>query len=233
MFKPVCIFGAGESAKSAFQLIKSLGLGTEVIAFIETDKTTATRQVYGIDVQPISFFDSSRHRALLAIGMPQNRAKVAAQLPADTEFASYIHPDAFRLNDEEFSIGPGCIVFPQVYFSRTIKIGAHAIIMPGTVVGHDVTIGTCVTTSANVSIGGGVTFGDRVFCGLGVAIRDHITVCDDVFLGMSAAVTRNIERAGAYKGNPAHRITKVQPQPASHSSVAAGDSKKIPDTTAL
>lgn len=208
MCKPVCIFGAGESAKSVYQLICSMGHADDVVGFIETNQKYRKRQVYGVDVQPGSFFDASKHKALLAIGMPAARASVAKQLPADTEFASYIHPGAFMLSPSELNLGPGTIVFPQVYFSRNINIGAHAIIMTGTVIGHDINIGDFLTTSANVSFGGGVTLGREVFCGLGAAIRDHTSVCDKVIIGMSAAVAGNIERPGAYIGNPAKRMAE-------------------------
>jgi len=216
---------------SAYHLIRSLGRAEEVVAFIETNKTHVKRQVCGIDVHPKSFFDATEHRAFLAIGMPDDRAEVAAEMPTETEFASFIHPLAFMLAEDTLTIGTGCIVYPQVYFSRNIVIGDHALIMPGTVIGHDVTIGDYLTSSANVSFGGGVSLGNRIFCGLGAAIRDHTRTCDDVFIAMSAAVTRDIEQPGTYLGNPAQKFT-AHPKRLGTSSEAAKSSAASSKTQA-
>lgn len=219
---------------SAYRLISSLGQADEVVAFIETNKTPTKRQVCGVDVQPKSFFDATNHRAFLAIGMPDARAEVAKSMPVETEYVSVIHPLAFKLAEDTLTIGAGSIVYPQVYFSRNIVIGEHALIMPGTVVGHDVTIGDYLTASANVSFGGGVFLGNRVFCGLSSAIRDHTKTCDDVFIAMSAAVTRDIEQAGTYLGNPARRVTKRPTTGTSSNGTALPKTKeqKAPDPIA-
>ena len=76
---------------SAYRLISSLGQADEVVAFIETNKTPTKRQVCGVDVQPKSFFDATKHRAFLAIGMPDARAEVAKSMPVETEYVSVIH----------------------------------------------------------------------------------------------------------------------------------------------
>ncbi|MEZ0373242.1 MAG: acetyltransferase [Candidatus Sericytochromatia bacterium] len=207
MHQKLAIVGAGGCGRSLLALLRQVGRGDELACFYEEPDCYRKRQVMDLPVRSLHEFEPDRQLLLLAIGSPRERLRLAAELPAQTRFASCVHPQAFFL--EPLDIPAGTVIYPMTYFSRNIRLGAHSLIMTGTIMGHDLELGAGLTTSAHVGIGGSVRIGQAVFCGLHSAIRDGIQITDHVTLGMGAIAVRDLKEAGVYIGNPARKRKEV------------------------
>lgn len=205
----VYIIGAGGAGQSIYKLIENMGRAHEIAGFLESDAHYQARQVYGLAVKPLSSFDPSTHKAVIALGDSEARYQMASQMPQETQYARYIHPQHFSLSPTELEIGEGSLTYPFCQYSRHLKIGKHALIISDCILGHDSVIGDFFTSTARLNMGGGCTIGDRVYIGMSVSIRDKITICDRAVIGMGAVVVQDIVEPGVYVGNPARKIKDI------------------------
>ena len=125
------------------------------------------------------------------------------------------------VNLYECSIGDNCFVGPFCEIQKGVRIGNNSKVQSHSFICELVTIGD------NCFIGHGVMFindtmktgpanGDRskwekTRIGNHVAIGSNatilpVTICNDVVIGAGSVVTKNIEEAGIYAGNPAKKI---------------------------
>lgn len=199
--KTFAIMGAGGAGRSLLALLRNVAPLHDDVCFFEESEFYQQRDVDGVRVRDLAHFDPERWQIFIALGTPAERARIAAELPAETVFARCVHPLAFLLEDTE--IPPGSVLYPHVYLSRNVRLGAHALLMPGTVVGHDSVLGDFFTSSTHVAIGGHAQIGHRVFCGMHSAVRDRVQIGDDCTLGMGAMAVRHLAEPGVYIGSPA------------------------------
>jgi sugar O-acyltransferase (sialic acid O-acetyltransferase NeuD family) len=156
------------------------------------------------DVFPISFFNTKRYSAVIAVGDPKARYQVFLSMPKDTIYNNLIAQDAKILG--KVCLGMGNIICTGCILTTDIIIGNHVHLNLSTTVGHNTTIGDFVTTAPGVHISGGCNIADFVYMGTGAVLRDHISICKDVTIGMGAVVVKDIIEPGIYVGNPAKKI---------------------------
>lgn len=123
------------------------------------------------------------------------------------------------------SIEDNCFIGPFVEIQKDVFIGANTKIQSHTFICELVTIGS------NCFIGHGVMFINDLFAKGGPAQGDKslwkstrignkvsigsnatilpVTICDNTVIGAGAVVTKNIEKAGIYAGNPAKLIKEL------------------------
>lgn len=207
----VYIVGAGGSGKSIYKLIENMGRAVEITGFLESDAYYIPRQIYGLDVNPLSVFDPAKHQAVIALGSSEERYRMARLMPSETQYASYIHSQHFSLSPAELEIGEGSLAYPFCQYSRNVKIGKHALIISDCIFGHDSVIGDFFTSTARLNMGGECKIGNRVSIGMSVSIRDKITICDQAIIGMGAVVVKDITEPGVYVGNPAKKVKDIEP----------------------
>lgn len=164
------------------------------------------RTLLGVDVQPKSAFDPAKHKAIIGIGAPRTREKVAGELPAGTEFETLVHPTVVMSRWVE--LGRGTVVCAGVVLTCQISLGAHCHLNLNTTVGHDCTFGDYCTVAPGANISGNCEFGDRVDVGTQAAFRQGLRVCSDVVIGMGAVVVKSIDDPGTYVGVPAQKVRK-------------------------
>jgi len=122
-------------------------------------------------------------------------------------------------------IGSNSFIGPFCEIQKNVKIGANSKIQSHTFICEYVTIGT------NCFVGHGVMFINNLFQEGGPAggdqskwkatqIGNHVsigsnatilpvTICNNVVIGAGAVVTKNIDEAGIYAGNPAKLIRRI------------------------
>jgi acetyltransferase-like isoleucine patch superfamily enzyme len=128
-----------------------------------------------------------------------------------------MHPS----NLYECTIGDDCFIGPFVEMQKNVLIGnsckiqSHSFICEGVTIGNHCFIGHGVMfvndlfkeggPAGDSSKWGKTTIGKHVSIGSNATILP-VNICDHVVIGAGAVVTKNIEIAGIYAGNPAKLI---------------------------
>jgi len=129
------------------------------------------------------------------------------------------------VNLYECKIGDGCFIGPFVEIQRNVEIGAnsriqsHAFICELVEIGEDCFIGHGVMfindtfetggpAGGNKELWKSTHIGDNVSIGSNATILP-VAICNNVVIGAGAVVTKNIETAGVYAGNPARLIREL------------------------
>jgi len=199
----VAIFGTGGFAREVACLLHDLGRGDRIASFHEPDEVFEARDLLGVPVRPQSAFDPTRHRAIIGIGNPAIREKVARELPQETNFDTLVHPNVVM--SQWVDVGEGSVICAGTVLTCQITIGRHCHLNLNTTVGHDCSFGDFCTIAPGTNISGNVDFGTRVDVGSQAAFRQHLTICDDVVIGMGAVVVKDIVQPGTYVGVPAKK----------------------------
>ena len=205
MTDPVVIFGTGGFAREVACVLHDLGRGDQIVAFHEPDDVFQARKLLGVPVRPQSSFEPTRQRAVIGIGNPAIREKVARELPAETVFETLVHPTA--VISQWVELGEGSVICAGVVMTCQIRIGKHCQLNLNCTVGHDCTFGDFCTIAPGTNISGNVDLGTRVDVGTQAAFRQHLRICDDVVIGMGAVVVKDIVQPGTYVGVPAKKVS--------------------------
>lgn len=187
---PLAIIGAGGFAREVECWAKKMSICT----FYAEDKFA------GGHIKPLSWFNPKKERAVIAIGDPIQRQRIAEALPKETEYATLIHPSVIILDPEEVTIFDGTIICAGSIITTNVKLGRHTHINLNTTIGHDCELGNYFTTAPGANISGNVTTGSNVYIGTNASIRQKVTITDNVTIGMGAIVLNDINDSGTYTG---------------------------------
>jgi acetyltransferase-like isoleucine patch superfamily enzyme len=124
-----------------------------------------------------------------------------------------------EIGDDCF-IGPFCEIQKEVTIGNGVKIQSHTFICELVSIGNYCFIGHGVMFINDIFAFGGPARGDkaqwkRTRIGNNVSIGSNATIlpvsiCDHVVIGAGAVVTKNITEPGAYAGNPARFMKKIE-----------------------
>ena len=159
------------------------------------------------NIFPLSEFDKTKYKALIAVGDPKDRFDIVQKLPKDTKYFTYIHPSALILGND-VDIGEGSIICAGVIITTNVKIGNHAHINLHSTIGHDCVIGDYFTTAPGVNISGNCKIYDCVYVGTNASIRQELTIHSFSTIGLNAGVVKHIEDSGVYTGVPAKKLIR-------------------------
>jgi len=196
----LCIFGAGGSGREVYYLARDCSYYD--ITFIDLYEG----ELYGRPIKLESAFDPDRDHAVVAIGNPELRRKIAEKLrdeKPNTLFTKLIHPTVLR---DDVKIGHGAVISANCVLTCEIEIGNFCQLNIATTISHEVKAGDYLTTAPGVHITGNNTIGHNVFFGSNVSTRDKVTICDDVKIGAGACVVGDITEPGTYIGVPAKKV---------------------------
>lgn len=123
------------------------------------------------------------------------------------------------------TIGDNCFVGPfveiqkDVVIGKSVKIQSHSFICELVTIGDNCFIGHGVMFINDLFSSGGPASGDRskwksTRIGNNVSIGSNATIlpvsiCDNVVIGAGSVVTKNIDKAAIYAGNPAKLIRNI------------------------
>lgn len=123
-----------------------------------------------------------------------------------------------HIGDDTF-IGPFTEIQKSVRIGRNCKIQSHSFVCELVTIGDDCFVGHGVMFVNDTFSGGGPAQGDQSLwrntqVGNGVSIGSNATILpvnisDGAVIGAGAVVTRNIDRAGVYAGNPARMLREL------------------------
>lgn len=200
--RPLCIFGAGGSAKEVYYLAKDCGYTVE--AFIDLNHGSV---MYGVSVQSERYFNPNKHCAVVAVGSPVLRKKIVDGILARhncfVEFPSLIHPTVLM---DDVELGYGAVISAHCVLTCEISIGNFCQLNIATTISHEVKAGDYLTASPGSHITGNNIIGNNVFLGSNVSTIDKITICNDVVIGAGACVISDINQPGTYVGVPAKKV---------------------------
>lgn len=188
------IIGAGGFAREVYHHM--INDGYKNISFFVDDKYATS------DVFPLSMFDPFEYEVVVAVGDPKVKKLIIDNLPADTNFFTFIHSSALIL-DKSIKIGKGSIICANCILTTNIVLGDHVHLNLATTIGHDVNIGDYFTSAPGVHISGNCDIGTQVYFGTNSSIKQKLSVCDDVTIGMHGGVVKSIKTPGTYIGCPA------------------------------
>lgn len=209
MEKKYCIFGAGGFGREVLccliDSLPGLNIGKDV-CFMVSDDSTAEGEINGVKVIPFSSFHPEKHQILIAVGDPQARKKIVSAFPAETTYASIIHPSV--VISKWVEIGEGSIITAGSILTCNIRLGRHTHLNLHTTIGHDCSTGDFFTTAPGANISGNCEFGDCDYIGTNASLRQGLSICSNVTIGMGAVVLKSISEQGTYIGNPLKKLEK-------------------------
>lgn len=209
--KKICILGAGGFGREVLCCLIDALSGTssrieDVACFMVGDDHFKEQKIMGIQVIPLSQFDPSLYKVVVAIGDPATRKKVVESLPSQTTYTTIVHPSA--VISRWVKIGEGSIITAGTILTCNITIGKHAHLNLHSTIGHDCIIGDYFTTAPAANVSGNCHLGDCVYFGTNSSVRQGVKICDNVTIGMGAVVLKDISEAGVYIGNPLKKLDK-------------------------
>jgi sugar O-acyltransferase (sialic acid O-acetyltransferase NeuD family) len=176
-------------------------LGEKIKCFVDEEYFVENNN----NVFPISVFDPTKYKVLVAIGDSKLRKLMVERLPNETQFFSFIHPSA-QILSQDFVLGEGSIVCAGCIITTNCKIGKHAHLNLLSTVGHNCTIGDFFTTAPGTKISGDCKIGDSCYFGTNSVVIQKKNITKNVIVGAGAVVVKDINEEGTYVGAPAKKI---------------------------
>ncbi len=146
--------------------------------------------------------------AILGVGMPATRLKIAAELAAafpDLEWPVVAHPSV-KLDWTSAKISRGVMLGAGVVGTVNLAVGELAMLNFGCTLGHEAQIGRGTVVNPGASVSGGVRLGDGVLIGAGAVVLQYRSVGDGATVGAGAVVTRDVSQGTTVVGVPARAV---------------------------
>src|SRR5262245_49492125 len=95
----IAIIGAGGFAREVLCLLIDMWSGTDIdyresVCFVDREVHSHASQINDVPVILESDFDTEKYHAVIGVGDPQIRSTIVDRLPANTKYATVIHPSA-------------------------------------------------------------------------------------------------------------------------------------------
>lgn len=196
--KSTLIYGAGGHGQVVAEAL--LAAGQRVLGFFD-DGVTGT--VLGLPVfGPYSAQLHPEALLILAVGSPQLRARLAAQV--SHAWGRAVHPSATLSPTAQ--VGVGAMVLPSAVVHTHARIGAHAIVNSAAVVEHHCTIGAFVHVSPGAVLCGGAQVGEGTLIGPGVVVEKQVRIGSYCTVAAGAVVVRDVPDGTTVMGVPARVV---------------------------
>lgn len=138
--------------------------------------------------------------ALIGIGYHHLAVRQRLFETLDVPFGRIVHSTSWV--DPTAKIEEGCVIYPGCHIDAHSVISQNTILNIGCTIAHDTVVGAHNFLSPRVAMAGFIKTGVRCILGINCTVIDSITIADDVRLGGGTVVTKNLEAAGLYVGNP-------------------------------
>ena len=182
------------------------GHAREVAAQIDQKVTFFVDDEYSNDIaKPISSFDPSEYKMMVAVGDSKTRFDIVQKLPKETIYFTFIHPTSLIL-DDNIIIGSGCFIGAYSILTTNITLGDHSILNRGVQIGHDTKIGNYFSAMPGSVVSGNVTIYDCVYLGTNSSIKEKLSIHSLSTIGLNSGVVKDIKEPGVYGGTPSKII---------------------------
>lgn len=214
MTRPLLIIGAGGFAREVLQVALDLAKRDESsepwqpVAF-----AVDARYAGGVSVHdlPVLSFEEAFARypeawAVIAIGAPATRRRIALQLEARVEgrWATLVHSTSWL--GRQVTVAPGSVICAGCQITTDITIGAHVHVNLGCTIGHDTSLGAFTTLNPGVNVSGNVELAEGVEIGTGSILIPRANVGDWSIVGAGSVVTQTLDANVTAVGAPAKAI---------------------------
>src|SRR5688500_1485056 len=138
--RDLVLLGASGNAREIIELVRVINADTprwRVAAVLDDDRNRWGALLDGVRVAgPLEAADAFADAAfVLTIGSPQTyklRPALVACLPADTSYATLLHPSAAVASNAV--IGDGSVLFANTTVGVDAVLGSHVLVLPNSVV---------------------------------------------------------------------------------------------------
>ena len=169
------------------------------------DDNAAALHGFPTDYEVVGGLDSFEFRssdlAILAIGVPEMKRKIVAQLEGKVDFLTFLGPGT-RVG-KHVRLGRGTVVGVNCVLTTNIESGDFVTINSFTAIGHDVRIGAYASFMGNVMVNGGCSVGEAAYIGSSASLIPRRRVGEDAVVGAGAVVFRHVAPGTTVLGNPA------------------------------
>ena len=213
--RDLVILGASGNAREIIDLVRAINAGGShwrVAAILDDDRHRWGQVLDGVRVAgPLEAADAFGDAAfVLAVGSPTTyrlRPSLIGCLPADTAFATLVHPSAAVASNA--AVGPGSVLFANTTVGVDAVVGAHVLVLANTVVSHDVVVGDCAGIASGVTITGGGRLGATCYIGAASSIAPGVSIGEEALVGMGSVVLRDVPPGVTVVGNPARILDQM------------------------
>jgi acetyltransferase-like isoleucine patch superfamily enzyme len=122
----------------------------------------------------------------------------------ERECISYVSSKA-TINDN--LIGENCFILEDNTIQPFTTIGNNVVLWSGNHIGHHGVIKDHVMFTSHVVMSGHCEIGCNSFFGVNATLRDGLRIAEGTFVAMASAVMHDTDPWGAYKGNPAEKLS--------------------------
>jgi len=208
--KQILLIGGGGHCKSCIDALESMN-EYEIAGIIDAKEKIGEPvlgyKVIGCD-DDLKSLRQKYDYALITVGQIKSVA-VRVKLFKLLKELGYILPVIIASSayvSKHASIGEGTIIMHQSMVNADVKIGENCIINTKALVEHDAVVGNCCHVSTNTILNGNVIVGNECFIGSNTTFVNGLSVVSNVFIGINSLVTKNLNEAGVYVGNPVRKI---------------------------
>lgn len=197
------IIGAGGLAREVIDLAEELG--HEPVACYQAPGT-APALGHVVSTHPIvsSLHEVDVDAAVLAVGAPLGRERLAAELLGILPLVSLVHPSAYI--SRHAVVGTGCLVMQNAVITSNATVGEATLVNVGAYVAHDCTVGRCCHIAPGTQLGGGSFVGDVSETGLGAVVLPGRHVGAHARVGAGAVVVDMVADGATVAGVPARLL---------------------------
>ena len=209
----IYIFGAGGMGRETYCLINDLPQ-YEVIAFVEQDNADISSINVTVAGKIVEIITESQFAeicsqnkdisAVIGIGIPQVRRKIAEKFSIFCNFPNIIHPSATLAGAVQS--GHGNLVMHNCVFTENIELCNFNLFNISAIITHDCKIGNYNVFLPSCNVSGSVTVGDSNLIGSNAFIIEKTTIGANNIIGAGSVVLKNIGNSTTWVGNPAKRI---------------------------
>jgi len=199
----VLIFGAGQTAKIAYQYIKN-DSSHKIVAFTANAEFIKDKTFLGLPLVPFEtieeIFPPEEFKMFVAMSYHSlNRLRASKYDEAKKKkykLISYVSSKAGIIGDVQ--IGDNCFILENQSIQPYVKIGNNVWIWSGVLVGHHTVIGDHCWLTSEVSIGGNAKIGSYCFLGMNATVGHMVTIGQESFIGASTLITKNAKEKSVY-----------------------------------
>jgi len=208
--KQIILIGGGGHCKSCIDVLESMN--EYEIAGIVDVKEKIGESILGYNVigcdDDLKFLRQKYDYALITIGQIKSAA-IRVKLFKLLKELGYILPVIISSSayvSKHASIDEGTIIMHQSMINADVKIGKNCIVNTKALIEHDTVVGNFCHVSTNTILNGNVIVGNECFIGSNTTFVNGLSVVSNVFIGINSLVTKNLNEAGVYVGNPVRKI---------------------------
>ena len=203
----VVIFGAGGHGKVILDIL--LESGSEVLGFIDDDKTRTGKKIRGFKILGDWSYLEKHRSVYIALGIGDNRIREAVAKKAKAagiKLASAIHPKAAVSKDVR--MGEGVVIMAGTVVNPGTVMEDGVVVNTGATVDHDCFLERFCQIWPGAHLAGTVRVGEFSYVGTGASVIQNLKIGKNVMIGAGAVIISDCPDNTTIVGNPGRLINQ-------------------------